>query len=223
MMSFSFLSRLILLICWVLLTSLSVSLAQPTQASENQHRAWRGSATISDLIKTHKGKEIVLDQGSWPPLSVEHPPNVTAFDWFYQGVKNLLVVEINDRQSKETPDDKWITTDVQARILEVLKVTEPAHFFVGQVINFSEEGGEIVRDGQRVVTALSWAKPSQVGKKYLVHALANDNKYEAYTSGGYELEDGKILPQNIKSKDDLLSYPVGWVISELRKRAPKAN
>ncbi len=218
-----FLSRLILLICLVLMTSLGVYLAQTSEASENQHRAWRGSATIADLIRAHKGKDIILDQGSSPPLSVEHPPNVTAFDWFYQGVKNLLVVEIIERQSKETPDDKWITTNVQARIVEVLKVTEPAHFFPGQVFNFSEEGGEIQREGQRVVTDLGWAKPLQVGKKYLVQVLVNDDKYEVYPSGTYEIEGGKLLPQDIKSKDDLLSYPVGWVISELRKRAPKAN
>lgn len=139
----------------------------PKQQSREGTRQFYHGKPIKDLIAQTEDDVIEILQGGFPPLRVEPPPGTSAIEWETNLASTVLRIEILSKESKLATTQKWVVTDVEARILEVLK-ENIQNFDIGQRVSFLEQGGEI-KIGEKTVRALvGWAEPFKVGSEYLV-------------------------------------------------------
>jgi hypothetical protein len=102
------------------------------------------------------------------PLEVLPPPNTSLFDWSTANASSVVVAEIIGRSPVLTKAGDWITSTIEASILEVLKESSTWSARAGGTFSFEQDGGEALVGGTRVRAILPWAKPFEVGHRYLL-------------------------------------------------------
>jgi hypothetical protein len=102
------------------------------------------------------------------PLEVLPRPGTSQFDWSTAGASAVVVVEIIGSSPVLTDAADWITSTIEASIVEVLKESAAWPVRPGETFTFEQDGGEASIGGTRVRAILPCAKPFEVGRRYLV-------------------------------------------------------
>jgi hypothetical protein len=102
------------------------------------------------------------------PLEVLPPPNTSMFEWSAANASSVVVVEIIDSSPVLAKAGGWITSTIEASIIDVLKESNTRSLRAGGVFSFEQDGGEALVSGTRVRAILPWAKPFEVGHRYLL-------------------------------------------------------
>jgi hypothetical protein len=133
---------------------------------------------------------------------------------------------VDDVRARLTLKENWITSRAEGLVLETLKLPDWLPMKVGDRISFENDGGELVVDGVIVTATVSWARPVQPLKRYLVFA-AFDNDTKALVigpTGFYEVAESSGQLRRLgttRSPDGIEQALEGDVLTTLRQLAAR--
>jgi hypothetical protein len=141
----------------------------------------------------------------------------------------VAIVRVVDKRSAFTTHDSppyrvpgdWINSTVAARVLTVLK--DPgARLAEGESVLFSEDGGELVVDGRRVIARNSYELPTRVGQPYLTFFWLNEDALQSFgPSWTFHVDGQKLhrLRTDIHPEWELERKTLEWAESRVRAKA----
>ena len=181
----------------------------------------RWGVPITSLLLPGETRLVVVHQGS-PPLLVYAPPGTSEAAWLTQISQVVMKARVVSRLSKLTPNEDWIETSVQMKILQVLKSTGHRSFNVGQEVSFVEPGGSLDIEGRQIDAIVEWARGYEVGKEYLIFAgLTPDNLLVIGPSSVFEIGPEASLRWLLKTKlrDRLSESSLSNVLEDIQRHA----
>jgi len=144
---------------------------QQVGIGQRQPLTSRKGIPLSEIIKNGpKDVPVVVEKDQPSPLFVHPPEGTGQLEWIASGVPFVLIIRIEGMTPMLTSQRDWVTTTVRARVEQIIKKRSEAPLAVGQVIQFSQDGGEITLDGVRVKARVPWTESFQPGARYLVFA-----------------------------------------------------
>lgn len=175
----------------VLCGGMFVAMLASTVAAQEPRRVRTSGAPLVELVKPNESTLIVESRRS-PPLEVLPPAGTSALDWMFQISEVVLVVSVDDTRSQITASEDWITSTVQASVIEVLKAPGRLSLKASDQVSFEEDGGEAVVGGVLITAVVPWAKHVATGTRYLLFAGVNKKTGALVVdpAGLYEIPEG---------------------------------
>jgi hypothetical protein len=165
--------------------------AAQTQAAPAQVR--HVTATDKRIRALTKPGEaaLVIESRRSRPLEVRAPEGTSTVDWMFRVSDVVLLIVADDVRSQLTRNEDWITSTVEASILEVLKTPDALPQQRGDRVLFEADGGQLIVDGVLVTATVPWAKQVEALKRYFLLAGINkDTKTLVVGPAGlYEIAD----------------------------------
>lgn len=118
-----------------------VQAQEPPKPSARRVHQQRG-VPIKSLLRPGE-TQLTIVFARFPPLLVEPLPGTSKAAWKTRRADAVIIGRVKSRLSKLTPDEDWIDTSVQLKILQILKSTGHRSFNVGQEVSFIEKGGSL--------------------------------------------------------------------------------
>jgi hypothetical protein len=153
---------------------------------------------------------------------MEPLPGTSKAAMLTRRVDAVIIARVESRLSMLTPDEDWIDTSVQIKILQVFKSTGRRSFNVGQEVSFMEEGGSLNLEGRQIDAIVKWASRFEVGKEYLIFTEVNsNNELVVGPVNTYEIVPGGSLRSLLKTRqsDSITESPLNSVLEDIRHNA----
>jgi hypothetical protein len=119
-------------------------------------------------------RELVVEKDVSPPLSVLPPAGTSELAWMTSISDVVLLVRVQTIEPKVTNEQDWITSQVSALVLDVLKGPAAGEIQQGASVTFAQDGGAMVINGRRIRAELPYARGFSVGRTYLLFATPGE-------------------------------------------------
>jgi hypothetical protein len=191
----------------------------PLKPSARQVHQQRG-VPIKSLLRPGD-TQLTIVFARFPPLLVEPPPGTSKAAWKTRRADAVIIGRVESRLSKLTPDEDWIDTSVQLKILQILKSTGPRPFNVGQEVSFIEKGGSLNIEGRQIDAIVEWASRFEVGKEYLIFTDVNSNNELVFgVASAYEIVPGGSLRSLFtRLSDSITENSLNIVLEDIQHNA----
>jgi hypothetical protein len=150
----------------------------------------RPGTPIASIVRA--GEEgLVIESVQDPPDEVQLGAGVPRTEFMTKRSRAILVVDVVSIDGQVTARQDWISSHVTASLVDIMKAPNEWSRKIGDLVTFEQEGGEAVVAGTKVQALLMWARPVEVGKRYLIFGtpLARTNGVQTGPSGIYEMTD----------------------------------
>jgi hypothetical protein len=146
----------------------------------------RKGVPLSRVLKDPRAKGPVVvirkDVPSGPGL-VEPGAGQRQLEWMAHVVPIALVVHVDQVVPRLTPGEDWIVSVVSATIETVVKQPSTELLSPGQIIEFQQDGGELMIDERPVRGVVPYSDPQVAGRRYLVFASRNPDDVDPLIVG----------------------------------------
>jgi hypothetical protein len=123
-------------------------------------------------------RELVVEKDVSPPLSVLPPAGMSELEWLTSISDVALMVRVQAIASDRTDDQDWITSQVSAVVLDVLKAPVERDVQPGASVTFVQDGGSMVINGRLIRAQLPYARGFAVGRTYLLFGTLGEKAGE---------------------------------------------
>jgi hypothetical protein len=181
--------------------------AQGRQDAERQIKR-RPGQPLEQLVRPSERTLTVLD-GSDPPLLVHPEPGKSVLTWYSEISDAVVLAEIEAKSSTLTAAGDWITSRVNALVVDVVKapLSSSSLLASGSHFSFVEQGGQITLGGVSVTALVPSVRLLEVGKRYLLFLKKNpetgeivvgpESTYELSAAGHFRrISSRAIVPRN---------------------------
>jgi hypothetical protein len=173
----------------------AVSIIQSDHAPAQVRKIPRSEARrVVDLIQPNERSLVIVDTSD-PPLTVGPPAETSLLQWASEIADAILLIEVVDKQSNVTVDERWIDSLVTALVLDVFKLPSHLSLSSGLSVSFGEWGGAMVINGTEVNAVVPNVRQIDIGRRYLVFVGVNGSKLLLSPTLTYELTDDGLLSQ----------------------------
>lgn len=157
------------------------------------------------------------------PLEVLPPSGTSMFEWSTANASAVVVADIIDSSPVLAKAGDWITSTIEASIIEVLKPSNIWSPAAGGTFSFEQDGGEALVEGTRVRAILPWAKPFEVGHRYLLFVTVDPATKAALVTPLASYDIGGQRPLRLasskSSRDDIEATETVEALGRVRAAA----
>ena len=207
---------------WLVTICLSVvAIASPVLAAGNDStiRIPKSErAKLADLVRREGSDIVVFDDTRFPPLYVFPGPGAGWVEWLSRFHDSTLLVQVVARSSSPTEDGRWLTTDVRAKVLEVIKETV-RDFEVGQTLFIVEDGGELTIEGRKARAETPWIEPFRVDETYLIFGDGTEKGITAGDMSAFRLAGDHFSSRKIQGPkpNGIEETPAEAILADARR------
>ena len=192
-------------------------------------------AAKAGLVQSRKGvplqalgqgaeRELVVEKDVSPPLAVLPPAGTPELTWLTSISDAVLQVRVQAIEPKLTDEHDWITSQVSAIVLDVLKAPAAGAFQPGASVRFTQDGGVMVINGRRIQAQLPYARGYAVGRTYLVFGVSGEAPGELIVApqSTFEVQPNAQLASLKTRGTPTVESEIGLEIARQRIRAASA-
>ena len=193
----------------------------PTQVQEEATVLREGQMTekqrVHGRLFKHSGRKLreIAGQQTGDIQVVEGPPLVIVtqtsqrrrpvFQSALCRADAVVLGTINEKSSQFTEDGKFIFTDYQIIVDEVIKNNARSAVLASNLITATNDGGAVVLNNQTFRARQEGFDPPLVSKRYLLFLrfIPETDSYLLYGNGIFELEGQEVLALGPGSRDEM--------------------
>ncbi|HWW74001.1 MAG TPA: hypothetical protein VNZ44_01320 [Pyrinomonadaceae bacterium] len=112
------------------------------------------------------------------------------------GSDAVVVATVRAKESQLTEDEKYVFTDYEVTVKEVLKDNAASHLSASDVLTVTRPGGKVLLGGHLITVVDEGVKPLTVGDEYLLFLkfIPETGTYAAISEGrsGFKLSHGRV-------------------------------
>jgi hypothetical protein len=142
---------------------------QGSSRSVRHVKAPQGKAFV-DIIRPGE-PEVAIEFAQAPPDEVRLPPG-SLIESISRDASIILVLDILSIEGEVTHRPDSITSHVSASIVDILKAPKGWNGQTGGVATFDLPGGQANLEGTKIRVIVPWARPAEIGKRYLAFGRA---------------------------------------------------
>lgn len=176
---------------------------------------------LTDLVR-ERGEDVTI--GVDPPLQMTQPdgengPDGNALEILARSVDAIVVASVKDKTSLFNEGERFIFTEHQVRVEEVIKNNSLAPINPDSDITITRAGGKIRVDGRTVTAIESPVRPIRVGRTYVLFLklIGATGGYQSISP--FEITGNKIVALNTLLPGFQGERDAAAVIETIRKTA----
>ena len=192
---------------------------QMTERQRQHSKLFKHSGTKLRDIAARQTGDIQVEEGAGLMMMPETVPQRPIFHSAVCNADAVLIGIVNDKSSQLTEDERFVFTDYEISVEEVIKNNAGAPIQVASAITATRDGGVIELNNRVFRAKRDDFDPLLVGQRYLLFLrfIPATGSYLAYGNGAFQLEAKRVLALGPAARDEITKSGVSNPLTFLSK------